>query len=69
MYAISNQQRDEIIKLLTTIHSLSGNDTRTVNTKRKASIMMKKLSKAKNINHQYCTNINRQGELIHTKKA
>lgn len=49
MYAISNQQRDEIIKLLSSIASLPGSDTRTVNTKRKASLNIKKLSKAKQV--------------------
>ena len=49
MYAISNQHRDEIIRLLKVFESLPGKDTRTINTKRKAAIMIKKLSKSKKI--------------------
>lgn len=54
MYAVSNQQRDEIIKLLSALKDLpvTTKDTKTFNIKRRASIMIKKLNKSKKINYE-----------------
>lgn len=52
MYAISNQHRDEIIRLLEALESLPGKDTRTINTKHKAGIMIKKLTKSKKFDYE-----------------
>lgn len=52
MYAISNQHRDEITKLLAALQDLPGKDTRTINIKRRAGIVIKKLNKSKYINHE-----------------
>lgn len=46
MYAISNQQREEIIKLLAALQVLPDKDTKTVNIKRRAGIAIKKLDKS-----------------------
>ena len=46
MYAVSNQQRDEIITLLAALKDLPETDkreTKTFNLKRRACIMIKKL--------------------------
>lgn len=46
MYAVSNQQRDEIVKLLAALKDLPETDkreTKTFNLKRRAGIMIKKL--------------------------
>lgn len=47
MYNISNNDREEIIKLLAALQELQGKDTKTANMKRKAVILAKKLNKAK----------------------
>lgn len=55
MYAISNQQRDEIVKLLAALKDLpetDKKDTKTFNIKRRAGIMIKKLNKSKKINYE-----------------
>lgn len=55
MYAVSNQQRDEIIKLLSALKDLpvtDKKDTKTFNIKRRAGIMIKKLNKSKKINYE-----------------
>jgi hypothetical protein len=52
MYAVSNYQREEIIKLLTAIQDLPGKDTKTINTKRRAGIMIKKLIHSKQISYE-----------------
>lgn len=44
MYAISNQQREEIIKLLAALQDLPGKDTKTINIKRRAVILTRKLN-------------------------
>jgi ribosome recycling factor len=56
MYAISNQQRAEIMKLLAALHDLPGTDVRTVNTKRKAGIQIKKLNHSKQIHYDEVKN-------------
>jgi len=49
MYAISNKQREDIIKLLAALRGLTGDDTRTANVKRVAKIIIARLNKAKKI--------------------
>ncbi len=49
MYAISNQQREEIIKLLAALQDLPGKDTKTINIKRRAGILIRKLNSKKQI--------------------
>ena len=44
MYVISNQQQEEIIKLLATIKAPHGCDDKTLNNKRRANIVIKKLA-------------------------
>jgi hypothetical protein len=53
MYAISNKQREDIIKLLAAIRSLPGQDIRMANIKRMAGINISKLNKSKTIKHEY----------------
>lgn len=43
MYAISNQQREDIIKFLAALQDLPGKDTKTINLKRRVGILKKKL--------------------------
>lgn len=55
MYAVSNQQRDEIITLLAALKDLPETDkreTKTFNLKRRAGIMIKKLNKAKYLDYE-----------------
>lgn len=55
MYAVSNQQRDEIIKLLSALKDLpetDSKDTKIFNIKRRAGIMIKKLNKSIKINYE-----------------
>jgi hypothetical protein len=52
MYAISNKQREDIIKLLAALRNLPGDDTRTANIKRMAGITINKLNKAKFISNE-----------------
>lgn len=55
MYAVSNQQRDEIIRLLAALKDLPETDkreTKTFNIKRRAGIMIKKLNKSKKISYE-----------------
>ena len=52
MYAISNQHRDEIIQLLESLNDLPGKDVRTINDKRKAGVLIKKLSKSKKVDYE-----------------
>lgn len=55
MYAVSNQQRDEIAKLLAALKDLPETDkreTKTFNIKRRAGIMIKKLNKLKKFSHE-----------------
>lgn len=49
MYAISNQQREELLKLLAALQALPGKDTKTCNIKRKAVILMRKLERKKQL--------------------
>lgn len=55
MYAVSNQQRDEIVKLLAALKDLPEMDkreTKTFNIKRRAGIMIKKLNKLKKFSYE-----------------
>ena len=52
MYATSNQQRDNIIKFLAALQDLPGKDVKTINLKRRAGIMIKKLNKAKYLDYE-----------------
>lgn len=45
MYAISNQQRDDMIRFLDALKDLPAKDTRTYNLKRRAGILKRKLEK------------------------
>lgn len=49
MYAISNQQREELLKLLAALQALPGKDTKTCNIKRRAVILMRKLERKKQL--------------------
>lgn len=49
MYAISNQQREELLKLLASLQDLTGKDTKTCNIKRKALILIRKLEQKKRL--------------------
>lgn len=49
MYAISNQQREELLKLLAALQALPGKDTKTCNIKRRAVILMQKLERKKQL--------------------
>ena len=49
MYAISNQQREEIIKLLAALQDLPDKDT--INIKRRAVILTRKLNNKKQIDN------------------
>ena len=51
MYAISNQQREEIIKLLAALQDLPDKDTKTINIKRRAVILTRKLNNKKQIDN------------------
>lgn len=53
MYAISNQQRDEIVKLLAALKDLPEKDTKTFNIKRRAGIIIKKLNHSKQISYEH----------------
>lgn len=52
MYAISNRHLDEIIELLESLKDLPGTDVRTINKKRRAGIIIKKLTKSKQIDYE-----------------
>lgn len=49
MYAISNQQREELLKLLAALQALPGKDTKTCNIKRRAVVLMRKLERKKQL--------------------
>lgn len=49
MYMISNQQREELLKLLAALQALPGKDTKTGNIKRRAVILMRKLEQKKQL--------------------
>lgn len=51
MYNLSNKDREDIIKLLVALQNLQGIDVKTANTKRRASILARKLSRIKPCQH------------------
>lgn len=51
MYAISNQQREELLKLLAALQALPGKDTKTCNIKRRALILIRKLEQKKRLSN------------------
>ena len=52
MYAISNRQKDDIIKLLSEVKAPKGCGDKTLNNKRRANIIIKKLAKAKQVSYK-----------------
>jgi len=64
MYAISNKQRDDIIKLLAALRNLHGQDTRTANIRRKAGVNINKLNKAKQISYEKYKHLQENGRLL-----
>lgn len=52
MYKIANSQRDEIIKLLSLIQELPDKDLKTVNYRRRAKLLIKKLNHSKQIAYE-----------------
>lgn len=51
MYEISNQQREELLKLLAALQALPGKDTKTCNIKRRALILIRKLEQKKRLSN------------------
>lgn len=49
MYAISNRHFEEILEMLESLKDLPGKDLRTINKKRRAEIIIRKLNKSKQI--------------------
>lgn len=49
MYAISNKHFTEILEMIESLKDLPGTDMRTKNKKRRAVILIKKLSKSKKL--------------------
>lgn len=52
MYKVANSQRDEIIKLLSLIQEFPDKDLKTVNSKRRAKLLVKKLNHSKHIAYE-----------------
>nr|DAN45506.1 MAG TPA: hypothetical protein [Caudoviricetes sp.] len=55
MYAISNKNFEEILELLDSLKDLPGKDLRTINKKRRAVVIIKKLTKSKQIEYEKVT--------------
>lgn len=55
MYAISNKNFEEILELLDSLKYLPGKDLRTINKKRRAVVIIKKLTKSKQIEYEKVT--------------
>ena len=55
MYAISNKNFEEILELLDFLKDLPGKDLRTINKKRRAVVIIKKLTKSKQIEYEKVT--------------
>ena len=55
MYAISNRNFEEILELLDSLKDLPGKDLRTINKKRRAVVIIKKLTKSKQIEYEKVT--------------
>lgn len=52
MYAISNRHFEEILEMLESLKDLPGTDVRTINKKRRAEIIIRKLNKSKQIDYE-----------------
>nr|DAO68736.1 MAG TPA: hypothetical protein [Caudoviricetes sp.] len=52
MYAISNRHFEEILEMLESLKDLPGKDLRTINKKRRAEIIIRKLNKSKQIDYE-----------------
>ena len=52
MYAISNKHFEEILELLESLKDLPGKDVRTINKKRRAVVLARKLNKSKQIDYE-----------------
>ena len=52
MYVISNQQQKEIMKLLAELKSPPGSDDKTLNNKRRANVIIKKLANAEQVSYE-----------------
>lgn len=62
MYVISNRNFEEILDLLYSLKDLPGKDLRTINKKRRAVVIIKKLTKSKQIEYEKVTsNLRKQG--------
>ena len=55
MYAIFNKNFEEILELLDSLKDLPGKDLRTINKKRRAVVIIKKLTKSKQIEYEKVT--------------
>lgn len=55
MYAISNKNFEEILELLDSLKDLPGKDLRTINKKRGRVVIIKKLTKSKQIEYEKVT--------------
>uniref|UniRef100_UPI002648106C hypothetical protein n=1 Tax=Bacteroidales TaxID=171549 RepID=UPI002648106C len=51
-YAISNRHFEEILEMLESLKDLPGKDLRTINKKRRAEIIIRKLNKSKQIDYE-----------------
>lgn len=60
MYAISNKNFEEILELLDSLKDLPGKDLRTINKKRRAVVIIKKLTKSKQIEYEKVTSNRRK---------
>lgn len=60
MYAISNRNFEEILELLDSLKDLPGKDLRTINKKRRAVVIIKKLTKSKQIEYEKVTSNRRK---------
>ena len=52
MYAISNRHFEKILEMLESLKDLPGKDLRTINKKRRAEIIIRKLNKSKQIDYE-----------------
>ena len=60
MYAISKKQRDEALALLAALREHPGKDTRTVNNRRRAGILIRKLENAREIDFEEVKRISKK---------
>lgn len=55
MYAISNKNFEDILELLDSLKDLPEKDLRTINKRRRAVVIIKKLTKSKQIEYEKVT--------------